>query len=258
MIDTHAHLTDAEYAENLDSMIKNFKQDDLKYVFTVGFDYESSKKCVELANNYNNVYAVIGVHPDEINSLSTECIEFLKRSANNAKVIAIGEIGLDYHFNKENKEQQKQAFVTQLQLADQCGLPIVIHSRDAVADTLDVLKQNRNLLNNGGVIHCFNESIESFNEYKKLGFIVGLGGVITFKNAKNAISLIEHIGFDDFVIETDCPYLTPEPLRGKYKNQPKYVKYVLEKIAEIKNVSTNKINECSTINALRLFKKVKG
>ena len=257
MIDTHAHLTDPCYADRLHEMITNFKDNDLDYVFTVGFDYKSSVECIKLAEKYDNVYAVIGVHPDEIHTLTDECVRFLEENATHPKVVAIGEIGLDYHMIRENHLEQKKAFVKQLEIANKYNLPVVIHNRDSVGDILQVLKENKHLLNNGGVIHCFSESFESFKEFKKLGFIVGLGGVITFKNAKNTINLIEQLEFSDFVIETDCPYLTPEPFRGKMKNEPRLVKHVLEKIADIKNVSTSVVKEHTNKNALNLFKKVK-
>ncbi len=257
MIDTHAHLTDEAYAPYLDTMISEFPDKNLSHVFTVGFDFESSKKCVSLAEKYENVYAIIGVHPDEIHTLTPECEAYFRQISKHPKVIAIGEIGLDYHFVKDNKLKQAEAFIKQLKIADECGLPVVIHNRDSVGDMLEILKNNKNLLNNGGIIHCFNESLETFKEFKKLGFIVGLGGVVTFKNARNAVNLIQNMELTDFVLETDCPYLTPEPLRGKVKNQPAYTCYVMQKIADIKNVSDKVIDDCTTNNALNLFKKVK-
>ncbi len=257
MIDTHAHLTDPHYLENLDQMVEDFPKQNLEYVFTVGFDYESSKKCVEISEKYDNVYAIIGVHPDEIDSLTAECLQFLKCAAKHPKVIAIGEIGLDYHRTKDNAQLQKEAFVKQLELANECGLPIVIHNRDSLVDMLQVLNENKHLLNNGGIIHCFNESYETFKQFKNLGFIVGLGGVTTFKNAHNALNLIERLKLDEFVLETDCPYLTPEPLRGKCINQPAYVNFVLQRVADIKNVADKVIDNFTTQNVLNLFKKIK-
>lgn len=250
-IDTHAHLTDEHY-DNPQEMINNFVAVGLQMVFTVGCDKKSSLDAVEFAKKYDNVYAIIGFHPDDAEQYDESIFDNLS----NPKVIGVGEIGLDYHTTKDDKELQKQVFVSQLEIAHKYGLPITIHSRDAVGDTLEILKSHKNLLTNGGIWHCFNESQETFNEIKKLGLIVGFGGVTTFKNAKNTTQLLKNAELTDFVLETDCPYLTPEPMRGKAINQPKYVLLTAQHIADVKEVNINVIIEATNNNTFKLFKKL--
>lgn len=254
MIDTHAHLTDEHFAGRVDEIIEGFKVNGLDNVFTVGTNMLTSKESIDLAEKNKNVFAIIGVHPDDFDSYDENELETLARSSK--KVIGIGEIGLDYHYRNDNKTEQKQVFISQLKLADKLNLPVVIHSRDAAGDTLEILKSNKHLLNNGGVWHCFNESLEIFKEIKKLGFIVSLGGVTTFKNAKNSTYLIKNLELSDFVLETDCPYLTPEPFRGKVINEPKYVVYTAQHIADIKETSLDNIIKSTSDNVYRVFKKV--
>ena len=258
MIDTHAHLTDETYNNTREFMIKNFGADGLDYVFTIGFDFKSSIDCVRLAEKFDNIYAIIGVHPDEVASFTTECRDYFKMISRHPKVIAIGEIGLDYHHRTDNKDEQKKVFVEQLKLASEVGLPVVIHNRDSVGDMLDILENNKKLLKNGGLFHCFSESVEVYQRIKKLGLKVAFGGVCTFKNAVNVQKTLEVVDLDDFVLETDCPYLTPEPYRGKMTNQPKFVRLVAEKIAQVKGLSVDEIISITDKNTYKLFKKVKG
>jgi len=254
MIDTHAHLTDERYGDGAQAIIDAFEENGLDLVFTVGTSMDTSKEAVKMAEQNDKVYAIIGVHPDDIDTYNEEEMKLLANSSN--KVIGIGEIGLDYHYRDDNKEHQKEIFISQLKLANELNLPVIIHSRDAAGDTLEILKTNKNLLNNGGIWHCFNESLEIFKEIKKLGFIVSLGGVTTFKNAKNSTYLIKNMELTDFVLETDCPYLTPEPFRGKCVNEPKYVKYVAQHIADVKEVSLQDVLDATNNNVYKLFKKV--
>ena len=251
MIDAHAHLIDEHYAD-VDSMIKAFKDNGLNLVISVGCDKESALKTVELAKKCDNVYAVIGFHPDYVDEYDESIFEHL----NDPKVVGVGEIGLDYHTTKDNIDKQKAIFVRQLEIANEYGLPIQIHSRDAVGDTLELLKQHKNLLNNGGIWHCFNESVEVFKEARKLGLIVSFGGVTTFKNAKKSTEIIKNAQLDEFVLETDCPYLTPEPFRGKIVNEPKYVKFVGQHIADVKMTNIKNIIDSTDKNVYNLFKKI--
>lgn len=255
LIDSHAHLTDKRY-DNVDEIINNFKNDNLAYVFSVGYDIASSKECIELAEKHENVYAIIGVHPSDIETFNQEAINFLEKYATHEKVIAIGEIGLDYHYPPYNKELQEKGFVAQMQIANKHGLPIVIHTRDATNDLLNILNQNSHLINHGGVVHCFSDTLETYKQIEKLGLKVSIGGALTFNNAKELQEVVKDIPLNNIFLETDCPYLTPTPFRGKEINQPKYVLYVAKKLAEIKNMSLEEVTECTTKNVLALFNKV--
>ncbi|MBQ9791748.1 MAG: TatD family hydrolase [Clostridia bacterium] len=253
LIDTHAHLTDENYADHLDEMIASFKNDGLEKVFTVGYDLDSSKKCVEIAEKYDNVYAIIGVHPDDSLSYTDEVEKELTNLAKSKKVIAIGEIGLDYHNSPKIKDTQKIVFVKQLELADKLGLPIVIHNRDSIGDCLSILKEHKDLLNHGGIVHCFSESYESYKEIKKLGLKIAFGGNLTFKNAVNGPKVATLCDIEDVVFETDCPYLTPVPHRGLFPNEPKYTMCVAEKFASLRGESVEEVIKKTTENVYKLF-----
>ena len=262
LIDTHAHLSDVTYSDKLDEVILNAKEKGVEKIFTVSYDLDSIDKCVEIATKYPNVYAIIGIHPENIDDFSDEVLNKLETLSFNNKVVGIGEIGLEYHFLPENevekeiiKAKQKEIFIKQLELADKVSLPISIHQRDAVGDILQILKANKHLLKNGGVVHCFSESEEVFKEFHKLGLKVAFGGVLTFKNSVNAPKVALNYSLENFLIETDCPYLTPEPLRGRCKNEPQYVRFVAEKIASLKTCSLDLVEEVTTKNALEIFKK---
>lgn len=257
MIDTHAHLTDEAYDDRRATMIQNFKADGLDYVLTIGCDFKSSVDCVALAEKYDNVYAVIGVHPEELHTYTDETREYFLKVAKHPKVVAIGEIGLDYHYRSDNKDEQKRVFIDQLKLANEVKLPVVIHNRDSIGDMLEILENNKDLLKNGALFHCFSESVETYKRLKKLGIKVAFGGVCTFKNAVNVVKTLENVDLDDFVIETDCPYLTPMPYRGKMTNEPKFVRFVAEKIAEVRGLCLDEIIKIADENTYNFFKKIK-
>lgn len=256
LIDTHCHLNDEYFINSREAILASLEFDNLQKVFVVGYDLASSEDAIKLAETHKNVYAIIGLHPEYAESYNEQFEEFLIKNITNKKVIAIGEIGLDYYWNKENKQQQIQVFINQLKLAHKFKLPFVIHSRDATGDLVKVLTENKELCEFGGVVHCFNESIETYNALKKLGLKFSFGGAITFKNSKNAPELLKHVDVNDILLETDSPYLTPEPLRGKEKNQPKNVWLVLNKIAEYKNLSVELLAEITNNNVYKVFKKV--
>ncbi len=258
LTDTHCHLNDDYFYDNASTYINNFENDNLLRVFVVGYDFISSKRAIELANNYDSVYAIIGMHPEDCASYNAEFKQFLVDNASNPKVIGIGEIGLDYHYGTDDKQLQKDVLIDQIKLADKLHLPIVIHVRDAIGDLIEILKDNIKYINNGGIIHCFNESIESYKILKGLGFKFSFGGAITFSNSKNAPRLLKEVDLNDILLETDSPYLTPEPLRGKERNQPKYVKYVAERIAQYKDVDVDTIINANEDNIKQVFKKIKG
>ena len=250
LFDSHCHLDDEKFNEDREELIKQIKEAGITKLISAGYSLESSKKAIKLAKNYDFIYATAGISPNDIpqtNEKLWKTIEEIKEKVKqNNKVVAIGEIGLDYYWNEQNKELQKIAFIKQIQLANELELPIVIHTREAVQDTLDILKQNE--VKQKGIFHCCPLNRELVKEALKLGFYISLAGPITFKNSKNADEIIAMIPNEKILIETDSPYLSPEPLRGK-RNDPRNVKYIAQKIAEVKNVSTEEIAKITYQNA---------
>ncbi len=250
--DTHAHYNDEKFEEDRNIIIREIKENNIKYVTVVGYNIESSIKAIEIANKYDNIYATVGISPNDLDSqIDLEKIESL---AQDKKVVAIGEIGLDYYWNKENKDLQKDIFVKQIEIANKMDLPISIHTREAVYDTLEVLK-NRIKVKNSGIFHCCPLNIELIKEAVKLGFYISFSGNVTFKNSKNANKCIEAVPIDKLLIETDSPYMTPEPYRGK-RNNSIYVKLVAQKIAEVRNMELEDIAKITLENAKRVYKIV--
>ena len=248
--DTHAHYNDEKFEEDRDIIINQIKENNIKYVTVVGYNIESSIKAIEIANKYDNIYATVGISPNDLESeIDLEKIESL---AQDKKVVAIGEIGLDYYWNKENKDLQKDIFVKQIEIANKMELPISIHTREAVYDTLDILK-NRIKVKNTGIFHCCPLNIELIKEAVKLGFYISFSGNITFKNSKNANKCTEAVPIDKLLIETDSPYMTPEPYRGK-RNNSIYVKLVAQKVAEVRNMELTDIAKITLENAKRVYK----
>ena len=213
LIDTHSHYNDEKFDNDRDEVIQNITNSGITTIINAGYSLESSKRAIEIANNYDFMYATVGVSPNDIENLENNYIEQIKEMAKEQKVIAIGEIGLDYYWNKENKETQKEIFIKQVELANQLGLPIVIHTRDAVMDTIDILKNKVNC-NKKGVFHCCPLNTELIKEGLKLGFYISFAGPITFKNSKNAEEIVKMVPIDRILTETDSPYLSPEPVRG--------------------------------------------
>ena len=257
LIDTHAHLTDSKYKDNLDELISSLKDNNVEKVFTVAYNKASIIDCVNLIEKYENIYAIIGVHPEDFNDFNKETADLIRKFASHPKVIAIGEIGLDYHYDNTNKPEQQRVFIEQLVLAHELKLPVCIHNRDSIGDCLEILKAHKHLLTYGGVVHCFSESVESYREIKKLGLKIAFGGTLTFKNSVSAPSVCREADMEDILLETDCPYLTPHPYRGKYINEPKYTSLVAQKISELKGISYDSVVEITKQNALNLFKKAK-
>ena len=243
MIDTHCHLSSVDY-ENLEELIKNIKENNIICI-TNGIDKMSNDEAIELAKKYNNIYAAIGFHPSEVEKISYNYIEYIEENINN--VVAIGEIGLDYHYGKENIDLQKEIFERQLKIAEKYNKPVIIHSRDAMADTYEILKKYKVR----GVLHAFSGSIEMANKFIDLGLKLGIGGVITFKNC-NLKDVISKIDIKNIVLETDSPYLSPEPVRGK-KNTPLNLKYIAKYISEITNKSYDEIVSTATNTSSSLF-----
>lgn len=260
LIDTHAHLTD-EIFVNKKEIVENFKKDNIELAITTSYSKQSIKEVFKLAQTYKNVFGVIGIHPNDANDFDNEAITMIKKYSKNKKILGIGEVGLDYHWLPEDlteknkiKTRQKEVFIHQIQLANELRLPIVIHQRDAIQDLLEILEKHP--VDCGGIFHCFSESVEIFNKIKKMGYKISVGGVVTFKNAKTIQSVVQVAELKDFVLETDCPYLTPEPFRAKETNQPKFIKFIAQKIADIKAVDIDKIEEQTRRNVFEIFKKL--
>lgn len=243
LIDTHCHLEEKEY-EDLDGIINNMDG----YMIASGYNDETNLEVIDLVNKYDNVYGVIGIHPEEVNNITDNSFKIIEDNINNPKIVGIGEIGLDYYYVKDNKDKQIELFKKQIKLAEKYNKPIVVHSRDAALDTYNILKDIKVKCD----IHCFSYSYEMACEFVKLGFRLGIGGVLTFKNSKNLKEVVENLELDNFLLETDSPYLTPEPYRG-HKNNPSNVLLVAKKIAEIKNLDFNEVIDKLNINAKNQF-----
>jgi len=252
LFDTHAHYNDEKFEKDRENLIKEIYDSGITKIINAGYSLESSKIALEIANNYEFMHVIVGVSPNDIENLVQDYLEQLKEMANNKKVVAIGEIGLDYYWNKENKDIQKEIFIKQIELANELNLPIVIHTREAIYDTLDILKHNVECINKG-VFHCCPLNIDLAREAVKLGFYISFAGPITFKNSKNDEEVIKLVPIDRILIETDSPYLSPEPLRGK-RNDSRNIKYIAQKIADVKGLTLEEVAEITYNNAKRIFR----
>lgn len=257
IFETHAHYDDDRFNEDRDEILRRLPEEGVGVVINSGASVESTRDTIRLAKEYDYVYAAVGVHPSLVEELDEDFMNWMKEQAAWEKTVAIGEIGLDYYWDKEPEVQAKQRewFGRQIELARETNLPIIVHSRDAAADTLQVMKEHH-AEEIPGVIHCFSYSKEMALEYIKMGYYIGVGGVVTFKNAKKLVETVEAIPLDKILLETDCPYMAPEPYRGK-RNYSGYLTYVRNKIAEIKGVSPEEVERVTEENARALFSKVK-
>ena len=239
LIDTHCHLSkdDIDSINNMDGLM-----------ITAGCNDETNEEVIELVNKYPNVYGVLGIHPEEIDSITDTSFSYIEENIKNKKIVGIGEIGLDYYWRNDNKEKQIEIFKKQLDLATKYNLPVVIHSRDAIQDTYDIISKYKLK----GIIHCFSSSLEMAREFIKLGYKIGIGGTVTFKNSLKIQEVVKNIDLSSITIETDSPYLSPEPFRGK-KNEPKNVYYVAAKISDIKGENIDKIIDATYASALEIF-----
>lgn len=255
MIDTHCHLSTENVDYNkIDNILDKMQQAGVTHAITVGTTVQDSIKNIEISNKYPNIYCGVGVHPEELDAFDYNALENLIKENLNKKLVAVGEIGLDYYWRKDNKEEQIEIFKAQIELAKKYNLPIVVHCREAYGDCLDVLKQYYKAGDqNSGVIHCYAGSIEWAKEIIKLGFLISFTGVVTYNNAKNVQEVAKWVNLDKFMVETDSPFLTPVPFRGK-ENDPSLVKYTLEFIANLKNENVEKIDKITTKNAIKLFR----
>ena len=256
IFDTHAHYDDEAFDGDREELLLSLRDQGIEAVVNIGASIQSSKNTLELMARYPFVYGAIGVHPNETAELDENWMEWLKQAASAEKVVAIGEIGLDYYWNEPEPEVQKHWFVRQLQLAREVGLPIGVHSRDAPKDTLDIIKaEGAGEL--GGVIHCFSYSLEMAKEYLDMGFYLGIGGVLTFQNAKKLKEVVAYMPLERIVLETDCPYLSPVPFRGK-RNSSLNLPYVVEAVSQIKGVPSEEVIRQTTLNARRMYRLAEG
>ena len=250
IFETHAHYDDAKFDTDREMLLAELPQRGISPVINAGSSIATTKTTLSLAQEYPFLYAAVGVHPSDVDDLNEDTYAWLKQQTTLQKTVAVGEIGLDYYWDKEGHDLQKYWFIRQLELAGEKKLPVMIHSREAAADTMEIMKKYGKDLN--GVIHCYSYSPEMAQEYVKMGYFIGVGGVVTFKNAKKLKETVKEIPLESIVLETDCPYLAPEPFRGK-RNCSLYISYVAEKIAELKGISAEEVIRQTEENAKQLY-----
>ncbi|MDD6037747.1 MAG: TatD family hydrolase [bacterium] len=253
IFESHAHYDDERFAEDRGELLTQLPTLGIKRIINVASTIESIDVCVKLSKEYPHVYASVGVHPSELEGMTDDVIDHMKQLTADEKVVAIGEIGLDFYWEKDEEAQnnQKDWFIKQLALARAVDLPVIIHSRDAAEETMRIMKEHATGLD--AVIHCYSYSPELAREYVKMGYYLGIGGVVTFKNAKKLVTTVEQTPLNRILLETDSPYLTPEPFRGERNDSGKLF-YVVEKIAQIKGLSTQEVEEVTWNNACALFR----
>lgn len=251
IFDTHAHYDDDAFDEDRDALLAGMREAGVEYIVNIGASMASSERSLQLAKKYPFIYAAVGVHPDEVGELNEEKFEKLREWSMDEKVKAIGEIGLDYYWDKEGHDLQKHWFLRQMELAHERNLPMIVHSREAAKDTLDMVIAAKPL-ELSGIIHCYSYSVEQAREYLNMGYYLGIGGVLTFKNAKKLKEVAEYAPLSQIVLETDCPYLAPVPFRGKRNDSAKII-HVAEELAAIKQVSVEDVLRVTNENGRKLY-----
>lgn len=256
IFETHAHYDDHQFDEDRDTLLRAVHEAGVHPIVNVGASLESTKETIELAHKYDFVYAAAGVHPDDVAQLNEDNFAWLLQQTSYEKTVAVGEIGLDYYWHKEKEHQelQKYWFGRQLELAREARLPVIIHSREAAEDTMQVMKEHH-AETIPGIIHCYSYSKEMALSFVKMGYYIGVGGVVTFKNARKLVEAVEAIPMERIVVETDCPYMAPEPHRGS-RNDSRNIAYVIDKIAQIKGITPQEVERITEENAYRLFPKI--
>lgn len=252
IFETHAHYDDEQYDEDREVLLATLPENGIEYVVNIGASIKTSQNTVELTKKYSHVYGAIGVHPNEVAELNEDAFEILKKMTLEPKIVAVGEIGLDYYWKEPEPKIQKEWFDRQITLAKEVKLPMVIHSRDAAKDTVDMMVAAK-AKDIGGVIHCYSYSLETAKIFLNMGFYLGIGGVVTFNNARKLKEVVEYAPLDQLLLETDCPYLAPVPFRGK-RNSSLYIPYIVEEIARIKNIDCDEILEITKENAKKMYK----
>ena len=252
IFDSHSHYNDEKFNEDREEILKEVYEAGVTSLVIAGYNLKSSEAALQIAKKYDFIHTTCGISPNDVNDLPSDYLEQIRKKALDNKVVAIGEIGLDYYWNKDNKELQKRIFKEQIELANELDLPIVIHTREAVMDTIDILK-NEVKCKNTGIFHCCPLNPELIKEALKLGYYISFAGPITFKNSKNANQIIELVPLEKMLVETDCPYLSPEPFRGT-RNDSRNLKYTIEKIAAVKNIKVEEVAKTTYENAKKIFK----
>jgi TatD DNase family protein len=252
IFDTHVHYDDEAFDQDREEIFRKLKEDGIDYVVNIGANMATSRKTVKLTEKYDFCYGAVGVHPSDGQEICEDSLKELKELSQHDKIVAIGEIGLDYYWPEPSKEIQRNALEAQIALAKEVGLPIVIHSREAARETADMLSA-LHAGDCGGVIHCFSYTKEMAREFLNMGFYIGVGGVVTFKNAKKLKEAVSYIPMDRIVLETDCPYLAPDPYRGK-RNSSLYLPYVAEEIARLKQISYEEVLADTMKNAKKMYR----
>ncbi len=254
IFDTHAHYEDSRFDKDREQLLASMDGHGITAIVNVGSTVYTTNKSIALAKTYDFMYASVGIHPSEIRDIEEGDMEWLYEQTKEPRVVAVGEIGLDYYWEKEEavQKQQRYWFEKQLLLAKESGLPVIIHSRDAAQDTLELMKQAHEM-HIPGVIHCFSYSAQIAQEYVRMGYYIGIGGVVTFKNAKKLKEAVASIPLEQIVLETDCPYMAPEPYRGK-RNSSLYLPYVVKQVAQLKGVSEQEVVQATNRNARRLYR----
>ena len=248
IIDSHSHYDDVKFDEDRNLLLQDLKNHNVEKIINVGYDLKSSENAVLLANQYDFIYAAVGFHPSDAADCTEDALKRLKELTKDKKVVAWGEIGLDYHYDNIDKEVQKSAFIKQMIIAKELSLPVSIHTRDAMADTLEIVKKYQT----PGVFHCYSGSLKIAKELVKFGYYISFSGTVTYKNAKNVKEVAKWIPSDKYLIETDCPYLAPEPVRGK-RNDSRNLNYTAEHIAELRNIPVGQVVRETNENTKRLF-----
>ena len=249
IFDSHAHYDDKQFDKDRDELLSSMNKNGVDFILNSGESLRASKAGVELGKKYDFIYSASGIHPSNTKNMTEEIYNEIKELTKNEKVVAIGEIGLDYHYDNTDKEKQRYWFKRQLEMAKELSMPVIIHSRDAAQECFDIIKESGV---NKGIIHCYSGSPEMAAAYVKLGFYIGIGGVLTYNNAKKTVDFVRILPLNRIVLETDCPYLAPVPNRGK-RNDSTMIKFVAEKIAEIKHVPVNEVYSVTSQNAKNVF-----
>jgi len=252
IFETHAHYEDKAFDEDRDQLLASLPKNGIDYVVNVGSDPDTLDKILEIAEKYPFCYAAVGIHPGSSDKLDEDRLEWLKKKASHKKVVAIGEIGLDYYWDSPDRETQKKWFIRQMALARELSLPLIIHSRDAANDTYQLMK-DMHAEEIGAIIHCFGYGVEQARQYLNMGFYLGIGGVVTFTNGRKLKEVVAYAPIEQLVLETDCPYLAPVPHRGK-KNSSLYLSYIAQEIARIKNIPYEKVLEITHENAKSFYR----